>query len=973
MAAAAVAVVAAWVAYLPLAAAGLPVVSEHNAASMEPAGQASALPEVLLEIGSRGHMQALMANMTTPLALRVLPAAPRELEEFIAQKLGSSNRPSGPQHAAFLQMRTKREEFKAYKAAKATVAVKAGVAASTMSADEARKLLNSMAEESARKLDMEKAKCAETCEKQRVMTEEARRDIGEYNSQGAAARARIIVTQSGIVGAEEKLPRLQEELTLHESKCQTDVTSLKSQIELLLEDMVTLKKVVNVSKCSSSPSLLVRCRRSSHGARDIALIQFHHHVARRTAAQLRSATARKALQRALAAVAGGRRHRQQRQQRQQHQHRQHRQHRQHSQLHGRHGHHRDHAIRLRRPPRASRALQPRQLPWAPAWYQHTRHHGRRPEDPARVPRPGTARGSRHLAVLSHGRDRGRRLSRMRQEPAEDAAEGAEGAEEDTAEAANESQVPVANTTDEPQDRRMQWRKCAIRTTVDCGYLHDKFLLMQTTVSDKSDGMKESLMKVEGMCEATRRNYEAQLGDLGTRLKDQQAALAEATRVVVEAEEQTRLMGQQLQQLQHEGQRMLEQCNNNLQSIATEICGVKQIRQELYKMDMMRPFIQDCEVSAWTPEECSRSCDGGYQELTRSVVVPANLGVACPPLVMQQKCNEQHCPVDCKLDEWGGWSSCSAHCGGGIKERVRDVRVQASFGGQPCEAISESVSCNNEACDRDCQLAPWSGWSTCSKACDSGFEVRERHVLTPVTGMGSCPESDSAFRLQYRRCNTQPCRPKHDGALQCFAKLDVVILLDGSGSMGEAGWEAAKEAVQMLLKAFQTGPEEAQVALLLFSGPSSMEAYQRCTQGAEEVDLVEDCKIIWVSHFTTDAVTLAANVGKLNWPKATTLTSAALASARAELRSGRAGAQSVVIVVTDGKPMNPRKTGQAALELREKARLIWVPVTRYAPLREIESWASRPVADNVLVLNHFADLAKVETVNRIIADACPIVE
>lgn len=361
-------------------------------------------------------------------------------------------------------------------------------------------------------------------------------------------------------------------------------------------------------------------------------------------------------------------------------------------------------------------------------------------------------------------------------------------------------------------------------------------------------------------------------------------------------------------------------------------------------------------------------------MTRAVVIPASLGAACPPLEMQRRCNEQRCPVDCVLEDWGGWSACSAGCGGGMRERVRSVRTGARHGGRPCGPASEGEGCNGDACDQDCELTSWTAWSLCSKACDGGFQARKRHVLARPKGQGTCSDRRSAARLEYTHCNAHACKPKtKGGVLKCVAKLDVVILLDGSGSLGQAGWDATKRAAKMLIGAFKTGGEAAQVAVLLFSGPSNYDAYKKCTQSTGTVDTVKDCKIIWVSHFTGDVAKLATNVGTLKWPKASTFTSAALATAGAELQNGRPDARSVVITITDGRPMNPRKTFQAARDLRRKARLIWVPVTRHAPLAQIKSWASKPVADNVLLIHDFNELQKSSTVNRILADACPKVE
>ena len=55
--------------------------------------------------------------------------------------------------------------------------------------------------------------------------------------------------------------------------------------------------------------------------------------------------------------------------------------------------------------------------------------------------------------------------------------------------------------------------------------------------------------------------------------------------------------------------------------------------------------QNCVVSAWgTPSQCSVSCGGGAQTLTRTVLVPqANNGAPCPNLTMTQSCNNQSCP------------------------------------------------------------------------------------------------------------------------------------------------------------------------------------------------------------------------------------------------------------------------------------------------------------------------------------------
>lgn len=519
------------------------------------------------------------------------------------------------------------------------------------------------------------------------------------------------------------------------------------------------------------------------------------------------------------------------------------------------------------------------------------------------------------------------------------------------------------------------RRCVATSKPSCEKLSDKFLLMQTGVDDRIEGMKSDLQKTESMCQQTSRNYDAQMRDLQTRLGDLQSELAEATKQQDNAEEQSRLADNQMRDLSAEKLRTEKQCDETLKSIGLELCGLKKIRLELFKIEGQTPVIQDCEVSSWTPEECTATCDGGTQVLRRSVVVPANTGAACPPLVMTRNCNERPCPVDCHADEWSAWSACSAKCGGGVKERVRSFRVRARHGGVPCGPESESVSCHEEACDEDCELSQWTLWSkTCSKACDGGFVMRQRHVVRAPRGQGHCPEAYTAARAQFMQCNTHKCKPKTGDVLQCRSKLDVILLLDGSGSLGTEGWEKTKTAAQKLVKAFQMGADNAQIATLVFSGPKS-DAYQKCagSVGNATVDMATDCGISWASHFTTDAATLEGAIGGLAWPKSSTLTAAALAMAEVELRTGRPDVPSIVIVVTDGRSMTPRKTTSAAKRLRERSRLLWVAVGGHVPMTDLARWASRPVAQNAVLVPNYDTLDMPETLNKVLADACPLVE
>merc|ERR1719162_2654005 len=120
------------------------------------------------------------------------------------------------------------------------------------------------------------------------------------------------------------------------------------------------------------------------------------------------------------------------------------------------------------------------------------------------------------------------------------------------------------------------------------------------------------------------------------------------------------------------------------------------------------------------------------------------------------CSDKRCPVDCELAMWSGWSSCTAECGGGVTERVRAVEVQEAYGGKSCGETTATDQCNIQSCDNDCSLGSWTTWSPCSKMCDGGFQERRKNVAEDATGQGACPLVDSEERLEYFECNTQRC-------------------------------------------------------------------------------------------------------------------------------------------------------------------------------------------------------------------------
>merc|ERR1719276_582418 len=229
---------------------------------------------------------------------------------------------------------------------------------------------------------------------------------------------------------------------------------------------------------------------------------------------------------------------------------------------------------------------------------------------------------------------------------------------------------------------------------------------------------EEISMLESYCEETKETLETQIQNDKDMLSNAQTKLAAATEKEATAGETARQVAAENAQLNTDLQKQMKTCSGNYINFETELCALKKIRGELYKMKGggHSAFFQDCEVSKWDPEECTKVCKGGEQKLTRAVLTHPNGGTKCLPLAAMRSCNNQPCPVDCKLATWSGWSKCSAECGGGVQQRLREVKIAMKYGGKPCGGTSETTSCNAQACEADCKLSSWTKWSSCSKDC-----------------------------------------------------------------------------------------------------------------------------------------------------------------------------------------------------------------------------------------------------------------
>jgi len=491
-------------------------------------------------------------------------------------------------------------------------------------------------------------------------------------------------------------------------------------------------------------------------------------------------------------------------------------------------------------------------------------------------------------------------------------------------------------------------KCTVSGSPSCPMLRDALSQLTSEVRLARDQAADELNTVETDCKRLSEEYERQTQEWETQLEDNSAKLSEQTGVLNTAELDLSEKVTEANELLRQLSDFRKDCVKKIKEGAETICGIKSIRQELYQMQSYNPFIEDCEVGAWQPGECSVECGGGEMTLTREVVTPAsNGGAECPIMIDKQSCNMQPCPIDCVVGEWSEYGMCSAPCGGGIQTRVRQPLTDAEHGGEPCGDLSEALECNVFACDRPCELDPeWSEWTECSKECDSGITFHSKGVMVPAGPQGSCPEWWEPERMQEAYCNTMDC-PQD---LVCTAQMDMLVLIDGSGSVNwyGPGFEQERSFTKKLFELMSFGAEGAKAGVILFSWEAEL-----------------------VSPMTTDQAALIDAVDGMVWPHWNTDTAAALVMAKTELtNSGRAEVSkqsTIVFLLTDGNANSMWSTKRAATDLKEVATLYVVVIGNNVNERQAKKWPSYPEEEHYIKVEEF-DLLESQ-LGTILADAC----
>lgn len=495
--------------------------------------------------------------------------------------------------------------------------------------------------------------------------------------------------------------------------------------------------------------------------------------------------------------------------------------------------------------------------------------------------------------------------------------------------------------------------CVTRPLV-CGQMVDKVGMIRGQTSDAEAQLSAEMVRDEEDCKDEEESLNRDMdrastaqGELGTKLSEATATLTQLN--VLQQEKQ-----QEQREMEKEFKNVWSECKSAIYEFSVEgICGLTTVRDTIQIAVGYEELSQDCEVTDWVEGECSATCAGGTRIMFRQILAPTKGGHECPPLQMNQKCMEQKCPVDCAMGSWSGWTKCTVECGGGVQERARNIVQRASGGGQTCPAVSDTQECNSDPCNAPCELHDWSLWSSCSHACDGGLLRRKRKVKFSAKGNGKCPARTAPERLQFQKCNANPCP---QGPLKCTANDDILIVVDSSGSLSEIGFKSLKDLAKHLglMYAPTTSDIGPRVGLISFSGEARI-----------VVPLTDD-----VDEFENGAE-------KLEWLRGATDLAMGFGAAKAAfLHRGREGAGSTIVVLTDGRLADLYQSSVSAEELKDQGvRIVIVPVrTKLDPAPLVEL-ASVPTKDNLFPVTggvHFLKKHVKTVAHKLLVDTCSAV-
>jgi len=501
----------------------------------------------------------------------------------------------------------------------------------------------------------------------------------------------------------------------------------------------------------------------------------------------------------------------------------------------------------------------------------------------------------------------------------------------------------------PQSMPESW--CTdVTPTPACEVVSDTLATFVGNIEDLVRDLLSKSRTQEEHCRTTLEAYEGQVKALTRDADDGSVALGNAAAEHSELANLRRERRAQVQDVNSEAERDLATCSQQIHDFDTTLCSAKKLKKELGNMAGTGLFLGDCEVGDWVRGPCNATCgDSGVQVLSRDIIKSDGSTPKCPSLTFTRPCNRKPCPVDGVMGLWDEWSGCSRACGGGTRARHRLVMVEERNGGLPTAETMQEQLCNTQSCDQDCFLADWTPWTNCSKLCNLGHKSRTRKAIRPPLGEGGCPAERSPARLQTSFCNREACDTVITRTTpKCTRKLDVALILDVSGSVGSLNTEKLKAFAKLVVDSLELSAADGSTAGIVHFGSKASVS----------------------SALTAESASLESGLNAVTWMKGSTNTAQALGVARNLFEeNGRAAAQQVAIIVTDGMPESSFLTGVEVSRLSQQGvRILFVGVGKSVSRHVLRRWASWPWEENVVSVPTYSALNS-KVVVDLLANIC----
>jgi hypothetical protein len=539
--------------------------------------------------------------------------------------------------------------------------------------------------------------------------------------------------------------------------------------------------------------------------------------------------------------------------------------------------------------------------------------------------------------------------------------GAEGAATTTAAPVTLPYQDLDNHMSQPSSK---WF-CTTAANPNCVQFRDKLETIVAELLSEKQHVSHLLSTTEDECDRQIEELDSQIANMNAKKNDGARIEADASGRKSDAQVSMVAIEKEGRELLASAHRWSEQCREEIRGFRDAVCASKKLKQEVITIESQQKGgdkleIYDCAVSDWAEGECMNTnlalalqaqgvydpadaskagidykgllhpcgAGGGLKWYQRTQVgnKTAVYGADCPPLRLKTSCNDFECPVNCKLGDWEGWSACSKTCDGGLKRRVREVLVYPQWRGEECDDTKNEEACNVLACDRPCELHSWTAWRTCTRACSGGMRWRTRGIRRLGSGDGKCARTFSNARYHRETCNTGPC-PQD---VVCIARIDLVIGLDASGSMGTDGWNAQRTALLNMVN---------RMHLSKLSGI-----------------LLGALKFSWhvtvIHQLSDDKAKLSKAITDTKFDSWTTNIGGAFRTMQTMLQFGRRDAPSVCVLWTDGMPSRPSSkfdSASASRDLKSACRVMVVTMRPAVPRSYVLPWVSHPQDVNVMVV------------------------